>query len=131
MQIPGPTPTKINDTRVAKLLDERRFCYVIPESAYTEGKGFRVSIAIEREPGHFPTGNTPEGGDIEPWYWGHTFEEAREIADRENKDRLGLDPVDAWKIVASTMTGRPATRSQKRAQARARTTTKKSRKAQR
>jgi hypothetical protein len=130
MQIPGPTRKKITDTRVAKLLDERRFCYVIPESGYTEGKGFRVSIAIEREPGHFPTGNTPEGGDVEPWYWGTTFEEAREIADRENKTRLGLDPIEAWKIVATTMTGRPETPSQKRAQARARTTTK-SRKAKR
>jgi hypothetical protein len=115
MNIPGPTTKKVADTRIAKLLDERRFCYVIPESGYVEGKGFRVSIAIEREPGHFPTGNTPEGGDIEPWFWGDTFEEAREIADRENKARLGLDPIDAWKIVASTMTGRPETSSQKRA----------------
>ena len=103
MNVPGPARQKIADARIAKLLDERRFCYVIADNAFVPGKGFRVSIAIERVPGHFPTGNTPEGGDIEPWYWGDTFEEARAIADRENKDRLGLEPIDAWKIVASTM----------------------------
>jgi hypothetical protein len=124
MNVLGPTRKKIVDTRVAKLLDERRFCYVIPESGYIAGKGFRVSIAIERESGHFPTGSTPEGGDIEPWYWGNTFEEAREICDRQNKDHLGLDAIDAFKIVMSTMGGRPETPSQKRAQARARATTK-------
>jgi hypothetical protein len=119
----GPTRKKIVDSRVAKLLDERRFCYVIPESGYVEGKGFRVSIAIENESGHFPTGDTPEGGDIEPWYWGNTFEEAREMADRENKDRLGLEPIDAWKIVMSTMGGRPLTASQRRAAKRSRRST--------
>jgi len=124
MNIPGPTRQKIVDTHIETLLNNRRFCYVIPESAFVEGKGFRVSIAIERESGHFPTGNTPEGGDIEPWYWGDTFAEAREIADRENKERFGLEPIDAWKIVASTMTGRPETSSQKRAQKRSKQSTK-------
>lgn len=114
MPVLGPTRQKIGDARIAKLLDERRFCYVIPESGFIEGKGYRVSIAIERESGHFPTGNTPEGGDIEPWFWGDTFEEARGICDRENKDRLGLDPTEAFKIVMSTMGGRPPTRSQLR-----------------
>lgn len=130
MNTPGPTPKKIQASRIDELLNTRRFCYVIPESGYVEGKGYRVSIAIEREPGHFPTGNTPEGGDQEPWYWGNTFEEAREICDRENKERLGIDVLDAYKIVMSTMTSRPETPSQKRAQARARATTK-SRKAKR
>lgn len=116
----GPAKQKIIDTRVAKLLDERRFCYVIPESGYVAGHGFRVSIAIEHEPGHFPTGSTPEGGDTEPWYWGETFIEARTIADRENMERLGLNPIEAWKIVATTMGGRPATASQQRATKRAR-----------
>jgi hypothetical protein len=119
----GPTRKKIVDARIANLLDTRRFCYVIPESNYIEGKGYRVSIAIENEPGHFPTGNTPEGGDIEPWFWGDSFEEAREIADRENKERLGLEPIDAWKIVMSTMGGRPPTPSQRRAAKRSRRST--------
>lgn len=123
----GPSATKVIASRIDKLLNERRFCYVIPESGYVEGKGFRVSIAIEREPGHFPTGNTPEGGDQEPWYWGMTFEEAREICDRENQERLGLTVEDSWKIVMSTMTGRPLTTSQKRREARAKQPTKRSR----
>lgn len=104
---PGPSAEKILDNHLATLLNERRFCYVIADSAYVEGKGFRVSIAIEGEPGHFPTGTTPEGGDIEPWYWGNTFEEAREIADRENKEKLGLEPIETWKIVMSTMGAAP------------------------
>lgn len=107
MNVPGPAAKDIVNSHFAKLLNERRFCYVIADCAYVEGKGFRVSIAIEGEPGHFPTGDAPEGGLVEPWYWGNTFEEAREIADRENKEKLGLEPIDAWKIVASTMGAAP------------------------
>lgn len=103
-------PTRIADERIDKLLSERRFCYVIPESGYVKDRGYRVSIAIENESGHFPTGNIPEGGDIEPWYWGETFQEAQDTASRENRERLGLSALDAYKIVMSTMGARPIRR---------------------
>lgn len=89
--------------RLATLLHERRWCYWIPDNAFVEGRGFRVSIVIENEAGHYPTGDTPEGGDREPWFWGMTLDEARELAERENLEKLGLTPKDAALIVASSV----------------------------
>lgn len=102
------TVRKLEDDRLAKLLATRRFCYVIPMDAYIEGHGFRVSIAIENEKGHYPTGDlrTLEGdysdGATMPWFWGETYEEAKLVCDEQNA-RLGYTPEEAFKIVCTTM----------------------------
>jgi hypothetical protein len=104
----GEQLRKLEADKLAKLLSERRFCYVIPHDAFIEGFGYRVSIAIEKESGHWPTGDlrTLEGdysnGATMPWFWGMTYEEACKACDEQNA-RLGYTPEEAFKIVASTM----------------------------
>lgn len=89
--------------RLGHLLSTRRWCYWIPADGYVEGKGFRVSIVVENESGHFPTGSTPEGGMQEPWFWGHDYKEARATAALENMEKLGLDEKATALIVMSSM----------------------------
>lgn len=53
---------------------------------------FRVSIVIENESGHYPTG----GGDKIPWYWDD------ETCKRTNAER-GFTELDVFHIVESSM----------------------------
>ena len=85
--------------RISKLLSERRFCYVIAEEDHVPGKGYRASLVIENESGRFPTG----AGDVEPWFWGETLNDARAVCAKYNLDVLKLNDVECAKIVASTM----------------------------
>lgn len=89
--------------RLTRLLSERRWCYFIPSDGFIEGEGFRVSVVIENEPGHYLTGDSPEGGLRAPWYWGMTYTEAVENCRQMNEERLGLSAKDAALIVASSM----------------------------
>ncbi len=93
------------ETRTQQLLNERRFVYYIsPIGAFVPGKGFRVAIVIEGEPGYTLTG----GGDSkspdykEPWYWGMTYKEAEQIAAEMNA-KLGYTEREVWQIVNSSM----------------------------
>jgi hypothetical protein len=82
-----------------------RICYYIPEDAFVEGQGYRVSIVTENEPGHAPTGTWPyEGkpGQTLPYFWGNDLSVAREIAHRQNL-KLGLTAEDVNKIVTSSI----------------------------
>jgi hypothetical protein len=104
-----------SDARLLTLLESRRWCYVIPFDTFVEGHGYRVSIAIEDEPGHRPTGTLgtispikamrdaafAAGGTV-PWFWGMTLAAAEAACDDAN-DRLGYTKLEAAKIVASTM----------------------------
>jgi hypothetical protein len=96
---------------VSKMLSTRRWCYWIPADAYVEGKGYRVSIVFEYEAGHYPTGDDAWiGGDHakrKPWFWGHSYEEAKKVADDMNQQRLGLSPRDAAHIVTTSMSIKP------------------------
>lgn len=107
----GQEVEKLERDRLGRLMNERRFCYVIPSDAFYEGYGFRVSIAIENDQGHYPTGDdsflTGDGRARMPWFWGMTYEEACARADVMNA-RMGLTPLQAAEIVASTMGGRSA-----------------------
>lgn len=92
-----------------ELKDGQRFCYYVPESGYIEGEGYRASMVVEGEAGHHPTGTWPyhgEEGEIMPWFWGKTLEEAREVA-RQQNERIGLTEREADLIVASSMTAKP------------------------
>lgn len=99
---------QLESDRLGKLLNERRYCYAIPAEAYVDGHGFRVSIAIEHEKGHYPTGDDAwiegDGAARKPWFWGETYEEARKVCEEANA-RMGITPKDAALIVASTMGG--------------------------
>ena len=89
------------------LPEGRRIFYISP-SAFTPGKGHRVSFVFENDPNHYPTGNTPEGGDTEPWYWGNaddeprSFEEAEATA-RQQNERRGISLEEELNILVSSM----------------------------
>lgn len=104
---------QVADDRLSTLLAERLWCYYIPTEGFVEGHGWRVSIVIADEPGHYPTGNWPcdySQGHKMPWFWGQTLDEAKETAERENLERLGLTPADAFKIVMSSMAAKESSR---------------------
>lgn len=86
-------------------MSEPRKCFYIPADAYVDGKGYVPSVVTEGEPGHAPL--VGSGSHAEPWYWGHTYEEANTIAAKEN-ERLGLTPDDVLNIVLSSMTAAPS-----------------------
>jgi hypothetical protein len=71
----------------AELLATRRWAYFIPPDAFVPGKGFRVSVVIEGERGHFPTGTMSDP----PWFWGMTYQEAEQKAAEVNAYDLRLD----------------------------------------
>lgn len=90
-------------------LTDKRFCYFIPADAFLPGHGYRVSIVIENEPGHFPTGDWPYEGKVGqrvPWFWGMTYEAACRIADEQNEKQLGLTKEEAFKILGSSIARR-------------------------
>jgi hypothetical protein len=89
----------------------RRFCYYIPADSFVEGHGYRVSIVVEDEAGHSPTGTWPyhgRVGETMPWFWGGTsasgksYGQAKEAAAAQNA-RLGLTPRAAADIVSSSI----------------------------
>lgn len=89
---------------------ERIVAY-IPTDSYVEGHGFRVSFVVEGEFGHRPTGNWPyKGGrgQVMPWFWGPTLEEAQAQADAYNEAQ-GISKMDAFIIVARSMVGKGGT----------------------
>ncbi len=84
-------------------MTEKRMCYYVPATAYVEGKGFRASVVVEGQPGHHPTGVWPY--DVKhplPYFWGHDYDKACEIATEMNK-RMGLSKEDENHIIASSM----------------------------
>jgi hypothetical protein len=81
-------------------MSETRICYYIPPDSYVEDKGFIPALVTENEPGYAPL--TGRGEFAEPWYWGHTYEQAQGIAAEQN-ERLGLTPGDVNDIIISSM----------------------------
>ena len=87
---------------------EGRFIAYIPTGAFEKGKGHRVSLVIENEPGHAPTGNTPEGGKVNPWHWGMANDEAVSFKEAEKTARLynerrGITEKAEMEILISSM----------------------------
>jgi hypothetical protein len=92
-------------TTIDELMATKRFAFYIPPDGYVQGQGFRVSVVFENTPGHFPTGNWPYNGSPEqkvPWFWGHDLEAAKQTCDAQN-ERMGVSPVEALKIITSSM----------------------------
>lgn len=85
----------------------KRFCYYVDETFYVQDHGFRPSIVIEGEKGHYPTGTWPYNGKVGetmPYFWGHDIAGARKACDAANA-QLGVSREDALKIVISSMFG--------------------------
>jgi hypothetical protein len=101
--------------RISQLLTRRRWCYWIPADGYVEGHGYRVSIVVEYEAGHYPTGDNAwiagDHGKRKPWFWGHDYDAARKVADDLNQERHGLSPKDAALLVATSMSIKDQTMS--------------------
>jgi hypothetical protein len=77
-----------------------RQCFYIPEGQFVEGKGFVPSLVTEGEEGHKPLIGS---GDLsEPWYWGMTYDQAKETCRTENA-RLGLSEADVLDIITSSI----------------------------
>ena len=101
---PADTPTISADTG--------RFCYFVPLDGYVEDHGYRVSIVFENEEGHRPSGNWPYSGkvgEVLPWFWGHDYEKACEMASKKNQE-IGLSALEATIIVGRSMNLGPALR---------------------
>jgi hypothetical protein len=87
-----------------------RRCFWIPAEPYDEN-GWVPSIVVEGKPGHTPLAGN--GACARPWYWGTTYNEAKQVCERENKRTFGLSPAEALAIVFSSMnagTGKRGTR---------------------
>lgn len=83
-----------------------RMVAFIPVEGYVEGHGYRVSLVVEGEDGHRPTGTWPYEGKVgqqAPWFWGHNYEEARKEA-RDYNAKMGIDEQTAFDIVTRSMT---------------------------
>lgn len=80
----------------------------IDATRWEKGKGHRVCFVRENEAGFFLSGDTPEGGMTEPWYWGNrdnakkSLKQAQESADEYN-ERLGLTKDDCADILCSSV----------------------------
>lgn len=77
----------------------------ISELFYVEGAGYRVSLVVEGEDGHHPTGTWPYSGahgETRPWFWGHDLARAQERARAFNEGH-GISALDADLIVARSM----------------------------
>lgn len=75
-----------------------RQCYFVPEDAYEPDEGYRVSVVVEGEPGHHPTG----GDGVRPYYFGHDYAKAVERVDALNA-RMGVSKEEAERIVNSSI----------------------------
>ncbi len=86
-------------------LSSRRWMWFVPKDAFVAGAGWRASVVVEGESGHYPTGDWPfEGkpGQKAPYFWGIHYEAAAETA-RSMNLRLGLTVEDEEQILASSM----------------------------
>ncbi len=82
-------------------LEPGKYCFYVPEQDPTEHGGYVPSVVIENESGHNPM--LGQGRFSAPWVWGKTIEEARIVADYQNKERLELSPERVAQIIASSM----------------------------
>lgn len=84
------------------MTDSNRFCYwVNPVQDPDEHGGYVPSCVKEGVSGHFPM--TGKGDCSAPWVWGKTYEQAVEICESMNRNKLELSRKEVDKIIASSM----------------------------
>lgn len=82
-----------------------RIVAFIPIDGFVEGQGFRVSLVVEGEDGHHPTGNWPYHGRVDetlPWFWGNDYDTAVKLAEEYNAEH-GISKEEANKIVLASI----------------------------
>lgn len=82
-----------------------RMVYFVCDDFFVEGHGYRVSIVMEGEKGHRPTGTWPFHGGLDekmPYFFGPTLAEAQKRCLALNL-RMGIDARETALIVASSM----------------------------
>lgn len=102
---PAQTITK----NVPSIDPKARIVAFIPLDGYIEGHGYRVSLVVEGERFHRPTGTWPytgKAGESMPWFWGEDYEVAQAEAERYNRNQ-GIEPKEAMIIIARSMVGLP------------------------
>jgi hypothetical protein len=79
-------------------LDGKRWVYWLDQTKpeFPGSKRFRVSIVVENEAGHRPTGGGTEDPLKAPWYWD------KETCKLENEKR-GFTELEVWNIIGSSM----------------------------
>ena len=85
--------------RLEGLSQPPRIALYVDETMETP-EGFIPSLVTENEAGHSPLAG--KGAFSAPWYFGHDLITARRLVDEANA-KLGLTPIEAIEIVASSM----------------------------
>lgn len=91
----------------------KRIVACVNPSFLVEGKGYRVSLVVEGEEGHHPTGTWPLTGAPEekmPWFWGPTLDDAQAACDQHNES-LGISREEAFTIVGHSMSSQSRRRA--------------------
>jgi len=86
----------------ADVIGDRRFAYTIVAEQTDKDGNYIPCVAVERRRGYYLMAG--RGPHCAPWTWGKDYEKACRAADAMNA-RMGLTPVEAIKIVASSMFG--------------------------
>ena len=88
-----------------------RMVYWVDPTAYNEkAKGYRVSIVVEGENGHRPTGDDDWDTNPRarrPYFWGPTIEDAEKAAEEQN-EKMGISAKEACLIILASMSGKRA-----------------------
>ena len=88
-----------------------RMVYFVDATAFVEEENsYRVSIVVEGENGHRPTGDDDYATNVRarrPYFWGPTLANAEQAAKDQN-EKMGVSEKDAFDIVTASMFPRGA-----------------------
>jgi hypothetical protein len=87
-------------------MTSKRQCFYVDATMNPDGEGFIPALVTEDERGYAPMGRPGPGAGIDrpsPWRWGDTIEQAKAACERVNRERFGIEPDEALKIVLSSM----------------------------
>lgn len=83
-----------------------RMIYYVDSTLYDESeKAYRVSIVVEGEDGHRPTGDDDHASNpraVRPYFWGPTLKDAQQQMRKQN-ERLGISTEEAEEIIMQSM----------------------------
>lgn len=91
-----------SEARLDELMAKRRWCFYLdataPDPSNQPGQEprYRVSIVIEGNAGHYPTGGDQKDFR-QPWYW------TEEVCRKVNEEERGLSERDVFEITVSSM----------------------------
>ena len=83
-------------------LSKKRFALTIVVEEVDENGEFIPCVAVEGAPGYRALRGNPAEFQT-PWHWGKDYNKAVALCEKYNEEHLGLNKIEAWKIVASTM----------------------------